>query len=470
MYPGLNRCSSRGPDHQSVGSLVSVKRIVSSPRGSSSYCNMAAGALRKLMVDEAKVAPAIAKFMAETLHMESVSDWFSFFKADEYEDGVQRDILDHIPEFKQDRIQRGRLRTAWTLARSAMKRHEIRDTAAGDDDGEIEAPLKEGLKESADKSFKAAYGGIAFAPEAQPADALYNRLFREFKKKQVSVYPLDKVRSNAQQSVILENTKASHKVSENISITYNAAPDVPIRFNSTIQVLQALKVLTNGWAMVGTAEVTSKVDGGKTRDADLSLCMQYHEFVTRRAMAYNSAPVKLVPWVCDRHRQTVIKAKALHTEQGWPWAEAVIKATETSTAVLWTCGPGTSGVSPVMPGAEEYPRGGGDRGRGEDRRSDRGRRDYRSRSRRRQDRKGKGKGRYNSPPKSQPPYKGSGSGSDLCEDFNDNRCTAKQRDCPKRKKHACNYRIPGRGLCMAWNHCKKFCPNNPDRQFGKRNR
>ena len=52
---------------------------------------------------EEKVAPAVAEYMVETLQMESVSDWFAFFKADEYEDGVQRDILDHIPEFKQDR-------------------------------------------------------------------------------------------------------------------------------------------------------------------------------------------------------------------------------------------------------------------------------------------------------------------------------------------------------------------------------
>ena len=109
---------------------------------------------------EEKVAPEIAKYMVETLQIESVSDWGAFFKADEYEDGVQQDILDRIPEFRQDRIQRGRLRTAWTLARSAMKRHEIRNTAAGDDDGEIEAPLREGVKESADKAFKAAYGGI----------------------------------------------------------------------------------------------------------------------------------------------------------------------------------------------------------------------------------------------------------------------------------------------------------------------
>ena len=149
---------------------------------------------------------------------------------------------------------------------------------------------------------------------------------------------------------------------------------------------------------------------------------------------------KVAPAIADYMVETLQMesvSKALYAEQKWLWAEAVIKATESSMAVSWACRPGTGAVPPVMPGTEEHPRGGGDRSRGKDRRGDHGRRDHRSRSRRRQGTKGKGKGRYHSPPKSQPPCKGSGSGSDLRDDINENRCKPKQRDCPRgRSTHA----------------------------------
>eukprot|EP00971_Amphidinium_carterae_P200228 3973744-Amphidinium_carterae.1 len=70
--------------------------------------------LQNLLLRDAKVDPQIVAFMTGTsLKMASVSDFANFFTREDFSQGVQDDILSKIDAFKDDKLQRGRLRTAW---------------------------------------------------------------------------------------------------------------------------------------------------------------------------------------------------------------------------------------------------------------------------------------------------------------------------------------------------------------------
>ena len=76
--------------------------------------------LRKLLETDARVDPAIAAYMSTTLKMDSVSDFVHYFSEDTFHVGVQDEILDHIEAHKNDKIMRGRLRTAWEIGRAEL--------------------------------------------------------------------------------------------------------------------------------------------------------------------------------------------------------------------------------------------------------------------------------------------------------------------------------------------------------------
>ena len=64
-------------------------------------------------VDQGREHPAAdTKGAPQGLNVQSVSDFAGYFKKSTYEDGVQTDILDHLPKFANDRIMKSRLRNA----------------------------------------------------------------------------------------------------------------------------------------------------------------------------------------------------------------------------------------------------------------------------------------------------------------------------------------------------------------------
>ena len=99
-------------------------------------------------------------------------------------------------------------------------------------------------------------------PELLPADALFARLYREFRKRSLSVVPLEKVKTQAQIAPLL-NVSRKRKLGEDLTITISGAeavPDTDVR--SPIQVLRALRALMLACTITGTAEVESKAVPG----------------------------------------------------------------------------------------------------------------------------------------------------------------------------------------------------------------
>ena len=96
--------------------------------------------LRRLLQTEARVDPRLIEYMVDTLGMDSITDFANHFTQTDYQDGVQTEILDKMPDLQASRIQRGRLRTAWELARAEFT-HALLKVRSSPDEVELDAPL-----------------------------------------------------------------------------------------------------------------------------------------------------------------------------------------------------------------------------------------------------------------------------------------------------------------------------------------
>ena len=129
--------------------------------------------------------------------------------------------------------------------------------ASGESTEDFDQPLDSSMQKKVDADFKSLYNYV-LSPDVTPSDPLFGRLFREFRKRCISVYPLVKVRS-ASQSPLLQSGKY-RKIANDISVAVGNVQELPdLSFDSPMLLMWALRVLVNGWAKAGTGLVLSKL-------------------------------------------------------------------------------------------------------------------------------------------------------------------------------------------------------------------
>ena len=278
---------------------------------------MAAESTSKLksLMETVKVDARVITYLME-YGLESISDLAGFFTKDTYADGVVTDVLNLIPDIKADpktlRLQTARLRSAWQLAEaettSAVQKH-----GSGDPDGfDWDHPLDPDLKATTTKNYEDHYH-LKHAPECTPSDSLFGRVYREFNKRTISLYPLYKVRTTSNSQPLLELSK-KRKLGNGISLTLDAdEPRSDTAIVTALQLLLALQTLCVAWAMAGMPPVPSKLHPGTTvKDAELSDCLAYHTFVMVKIMSHYGPEDVTISWVLERDMQTRLKAIQLY--------------------------------------------------------------------------------------------------------------------------------------------------------------
>ena len=402
----------------------------------------ATGDLTKFLLD-AVVPPSIGIYIVskppDGLGMQSVSDFASAFKESDYEDKVQSVILDKVPQHKEDIVALARLRTAWQLARSELTK-ACKKRVEGTVDPDWDTPLKDEDEDKRRDEFDSAYDGLQFDTESQPAAPLIARYYREFRgpQRHVSLTPLAKVRSEAD----FKNHGATRKkgLGDGVSIVYDDMPKLPDQlFSDVVQVLSAIRVLTNCWALTGANLVTSKSSFDeasrtfkKVRQCHLTQATSYADFCQRKALEHPGQGGAVIQWLLNRDKATRAKAKSLFAA-GWPWGEAMQQARETSCAVLWTVASTgvSSSVRAALPAIADSASSEEDAVR-----------EPKAKRQRRKNKGGKKKpdGQGTPAQRTQQPRK------DPCPKFNSAQgCTKRGRDCPQKLAHVCS-------KCGGWNH------------------
>ena len=262
-----------------------------------------------------------------------------------------------------------------------------------------------------------------------PSDALFGRCYREFGKRNFSVHPLNKVKTKEYQGTILTKRKRV-PLAPGAAMHFDQTVEPPdTDFISVLEVLVALQVLVNAWALTCTKETTSADGRYKGRDGDYKEGFSYYAWATDRAMSHPGPEPETVAWLLDRDRQTRTKARAL-TSDGTPWCIALRIAREIHLAVMWTVGGvGVSQATPVAVPDQIV------------------RAEMQAEDERRGDR-----------------YAHVVAGmtaEDCCPDFNSACGCRKQTLCPHALWHRCSQKLPDGTLCGQGSHGKSTCRRNP---------
>jgi len=353
--------------------------------------------------------------------MASISDFASCFMECDYAEGVRVHIVAKVAAVKDaDIIPVARLRTAWIMAKAELDKAKKRKIE-GAPDIDWDTPLEDGVENQRKRDFETLYGGLEFESESTPGAAIMGRMFREFRSEQrhVTLTSLHKMRSEADFKQL--GTVVKKKIAEGVELVSQSAPGLPdVHFYCTLTLMEAVRLMTNGWALTGNTMVESKtyfdnVAGQfkKVQNCHLSQAISYYDFVFRKAVEYVGSDDAKVRWVLERDRQTRAKAKNLYAA-GWPWGEAIHEAKDKHCLVLWTIGNTGSNaraptaVLPDMVADDERAHPGG----------------FATRSRKRR------QNQLN---------QAAAAGKDFCPFYNSARgCTKKTDKCPNKKKHKCS--------------------------------
>ena len=112
-----------------------------------------------------------------------------------------------------------------------------------------------------------------------PCDSLFARSYHEFRKRVVSVYPLARVKCMEYQGTVMVKPRKT-PIAPGVVLSIEGDAELPGQhFQSVLEVLVAIQILVNTWALTGTEVVTSTVDPRQTGlDADYDNGMAYYGF------------------------------------------------------------------------------------------------------------------------------------------------------------------------------------------------
>ena len=161
------------------------------------------------------------------------------------------------------------------------------------------------------------------------------------------MYPLAKVKCAQYESTVMAKARKT-QIAPGVQLSIQGDVELPGHsFQSVLEVLLAIQILTHAWALTGTETVTSTEDPKLTGlDGDYNEGMAYYGFALDKGMTHPGPPSETVTWLVDRDRQTRTKARTLVSE-GCPWGKALRLAWEVHLSVIWTCG--GVGVSQAVP-------------------------------------------------------------------------------------------------------------------------
>ena len=373
-----------------------------------------------LLAETSQVDAQVTKYITDTIGCQSIADFANLFTTADYEEGVSKEILDKTAH-KDSVLQRGRLRASWRLASAqfAAATERVRKAEPGQED-DLDKPLQKEVYDAQVQAARTVHVPV-FSSVLTPSDSLFGRCYREFRKRTISVFPLNKVRSLEYQGTVIPKSRKTQLAP---GVALDVAPDADLpgeEFRSVLEVLVALQILVNAWALTGT-EVTRTREEPKIEglDGDYNEGIAYYGFVLDKAMTHPGPLTETVAWILDRDRQTRTKARTL-IGTGLPWGKALRLSWEHHVQVLWTVGGvGAKQLAPQTITDRNVTLA-ADKERDSERQQAKSSRPWRA--------------------------------DQCCPDYNSHGC-GRQKTCPQGLWHACSYTHADGTICAAQHHTK----------------
>ncbi len=376
------------------------------------------GGLRKCLTD-ARVSAEVIAHITDTVGAEDLTDFVRACIHAAYETEVQTVFFDGVAQHKDNPIQLSRLSAAWLAAYKSQQRQQAMNPDATQN---IEEPLGTTHKEEFATAWNVHYAKISFNEYLTGADGLTARQFREFRGKCHTVLSMSKVKALAWDR--RPNETKRERVGEMV-IEMNQPTQYTIR--TVFEYYWALRIIAHTWAYCGNFEVESAVTPSKkVLYVSLGDALSYADECLRLTMEHG--PIKgQLEWLRDRDEATRGKVVIL-ARAGKPFGESLQEAMN-ALKVEWCLSQGRA--------TQEQHR--------------------RSRTPRREHRSDPNTPRSTEKDSREKIGSTLPGGISICPDWATGGCTAKEKDCPRKRKHCCNRVLPSTGKPCGGIHRRADC-------------
>ena len=274
-------------------------------------------------------------FRASLIACTVQEDWFNHFKThhgfetlDDYvysvqrerwEEGVQQ-LVNQVTQLKDSRLILARFKAAFETGLKAIQASQEVSAKVSDQDMDVPVPESNALQLAAD--WTRAYG-VTIDPELEPSDALRGRVWREFRRRTMTVIDLKKVKTVLQitqphvtQEVQLHETSGANT---QIALQIGRAADAEI--GTVVQYYFALRTLAYAWAWSGNYTIAD-YDSVDRRMISLTQALAYADLALRETMRYGSSDLA---WMI-RNDIATRGRMASRVRRGWSAGKALEEA------------------------------------------------------------------------------------------------------------------------------------------------
>ena len=229
----------------------------------------------------------------------TLDDFVYLVTATEWEASLRDLVQGAGSPVKDNRIALARFKSAWEAGAAALKQAMSAAPSAQDPD----ALLPETTLQTLQRDFEKRYN-YKVEPFLDPNDALRSRIYREFKKKSMSIIDIKKIKS-----VLAQAVPKSHEavaLAGGLKLEFDAETSASVK--SVVEYFFQLKILAMAWAWSGNF-ITKNKDKQDVLMIDLSTAMAYPEVALHDAMMYGKGSVL---WISRNDTATRGRMASLH--------------------------------------------------------------------------------------------------------------------------------------------------------------
>ena len=262
----------------------------------------------------ARLEPSWIQEFCQSLKIETLEDYIYLFNKSSWENEIETH-LQSIPALKDNRLALSRFKAAYEAGAAAIK--NARDVASKiDADKDLDEPLGEVQMSQLMADWKKSYD-LDMDPQLEPADTLRGRVFREFKRKSMTVLEMRKIKTVV--SACVPSTTEVAVLSDSLALQLKREQISPIK--DVVQYYWRLRTLCYCWAFCGNWMMVDH-DGVSRKMMTLTEALSYADNALREAMTYGAGSLSWLERVDTLTRGRM----ASLVRRGWSAGQALKEA------------------------------------------------------------------------------------------------------------------------------------------------
>ena len=350
--------------------------------------------------------------------LESLEDFIYIVDRSKWESSL-KELADEVAPLRDNRLALARLKAAYESGHAAIQNAQAVDKS---DASDLDQPIPDNYFQQLDQEWKRSYG-IRIEAHLDPSDSLRGRIWRELRRRSLTLLDMKKVKSVVGGSSPMDEERIT--LEGGVSLQF--AKEGYSSPKNTIEYYLRLRTLCYAWAFCGNFKQKC-LDGTDRLVMPLEVALNYADFALRHTSSYGSGALHWLQRndtltrgnMCAKVRRGLTAAVALEEalrEAHLEWRSPGVRLSEPS----------------VFPETPERP----------------SKRKFQDLS-------------FTPPPPAPPKGRAltvsmAKGGRKLCKPWNDGRgCTNKNCD----DLHACDIRLPDGSACMSRSHSRLNHPSS----------